>query len=114
MQIQNPSFIKLRPMLIWGLVVALLLAVGCSQERRVFSSSPTALRLDRPESFSDAELEKMAKCSYWGVCIYQKYEEVPAFGPNSLYEGRLKFVPKKPCRFEECERLEAFYYTPLD
>lgn len=79
---------------------------GCSHPRgAVFPQ-------ERVEVFTQSELEARATCEYWDVCLYEKYEELRAFGGNRFYEEQSKYIPKSPYRFGKYERLKSFSYTP--
>ncbi len=103
-----------------GFVFLMLMLFGCSSPKTPVSHAPTVfyaptvLQISNPKALSDAELRKISSCEYWDVCRFQKYEEVEPFGPTYLYKDRFKFKPQKICRFETCDRLEAFYHKALN
>ena len=99
------------PILLLAVVMVILVA-GCSRPRTLVYHAPTVLQIANPEALSDAELRKISSCEYWGVCVFEQHEEVEAFGPTYLYQDQNKYILRKACRFEECDRMKSFYYKP--
>ncbi len=96
-------------------IVCLSFLAGCLSRSEYVRRyhSPTEREITNPHTLSDSELRQISTCEYWGVCRYSMQEELKVFGPNFLYQGRLKYVPKETCHYEECDRLEEYHLNPV-
>ena len=99
-------------LLLAGVIVTVCFAIGCARQGVSIFFVVNFSQPERAKAMTDSELEQRATCEYWDVCLYEKYEELGAFGPNLFYAERFKYIPKNRYRFGDYERLQSFSHAP--